>query len=297
MPKITHPISASIIIPAHNEKLCISPLLAELSSIPQRLNNVEVIVVCNGCTDGSVEFIRECFPEIKVLETSIASKVNALNLGDQHAQYFPRVYVDADVMISAENILRLCETLQDSAVLAASPSIRFNTENASCWVKAYYKSAFWSDYNQFDLLSNVIVLSEQAHRKLGKFPEVMADDEYLRSLFSPSERTISSSATYEFFTPRTVLGLIKILTRARLGNLYLQRFFQQSSLASQAPANKHAQLKQRSRENQYLRMIKRAGIVSFCVFAVVKLVCLIRSTYQFKTAEQGWERDDSSRQR
>lgn len=291
MPHNTSELSLSIIIPAHNERECISPLLEELVRLQDLYKSVEVIVVCNGCSDDSAVYIAKHFPSINVLETTVASKVNALNIGDAEAQHFPRLYIDADVMISAQDIAVLCTEMHRSKALAASPQIHFNTKGASCVVKAYYRSAIWSDYNQQDLLSNVIALTQSGHERLGKFPDVMADDEYLRRLFCREERLLAKNCSYQFYTPKNLLGLIKILTRARLGNLHLQAFLESTDNPQNTPTEtKHC-------EGQYSRMFKKAGLLSFSVFLGVKVVSFIRSTYQFKRASTQWERDESSRKR
>lgn len=283
-------LSLSLIIPAHNEQECIGALLTELSRLFEQLVSVEIIVVCNGCTDNSVAFIQEQYPNVCVVETSVASKVHALNLGDDKANYFPRVYLDADIYIRAEDLVTLGSELNISSQMAASPRIRFNTDNASFMVKQYYKAAYWSDYNQFDLLSNVIALSKQGHIRLGKFPQVMADDEYLRCLFSNNEKFLSKVSTYTFYTPRNLGGLLKILSRARLGNLKLEFVLNKSAKATRSEGSK-------GKGNQYLRMIKQAGLLSFVVFLFSKGISYIRSTYQYRRDINVWERDDSSRKR
>lgn len=282
-------LSLSLIIPAHNELECIGSLLAELSRLFELIINVEIIVVCNGCSDNSAAFIQDQYPNVCVVETSVASKVHALNLGDDKANYFPRVYLDADIYIRAEELVALGIELNASSQMAASPRIRFNTDNASFIVKQYYKAAYWSDYNQFDLLSNVIALSKQGHTRLGKFPQVMADDEYLRCLFTKSEKLLSKVSTYTFYTPKNLGGLLKILSRARLGNLKLKAALSESK-ATRTEGSK-------GKGNQYLRMFKQAGLLSFGVFLFSKGISYIRSTYQYRRDINVWERDDSSRKR
>lgn len=288
--------SLSIIIPAHNEKACIGPLLAELMFLYEMLDAIEILLICNGCSDGTAGWVNQNYPKVKVLETEIASKVQALNLGNQHASYFPRIYMDADIFITAQAVVTLANELHQSTVLAASPHITFNTENASSLVKAYYHAAFWSDYNQYQLLSNVIAISEEGYKRTGEFPSIMADDEFLRRQFLPQERWLSSESTYQFFAPKTLSGLVKILSRARLGNLQLAKYLNEHQDVTKLPRSElNAPI--HPLPNQYLRMCRKAGCVSFCIFFIVKIVAYVRSTYQFMRSVTVWERDDTSRQR
>ena len=70
----------SIIIPAHNEAAVLAESLHYLfQGLPHQ---VEVVVVCNACTDDSAAIARR-FPRVKLIESPIPSKTNALNLGEE----------------------------------------------------------------------------------------------------------------------------------------------------------------------------------------------------------------------
>ncbi len=101
----------AIIIPAHNEAARIDATLqAVLSSIGDE--GVQVIVVCNGCNDDTADRARQYAPRVCVLETTVASKTNALNLGDEAASSFPRIYLDADVIVSKSLVSDLVRALE-----------------------------------------------------------------------------------------------------------------------------------------------------------------------------------------
>jgi glycosyltransferase involved in cell wall biosynthesis len=70
----------SIIIPAHNEEKVIATTLNELA-IGAFSGAMEVIVVCNGCTDNTARIVATYNPAIRCIETEVPSKTNALNLG------------------------------------------------------------------------------------------------------------------------------------------------------------------------------------------------------------------------
>ncbi|MDQ1577463.1 MAG: hypothetical protein QOE21_150, partial [Microbacteriaceae bacterium] len=91
-------ISGSVIIPAHNEASVIERTLRPLADVANR-GQLEVVVVCNGCTDETAELARN-FTGVTVVEIDEASKSLALNVGDEAATVWPRMYLDADVEIS-----------------------------------------------------------------------------------------------------------------------------------------------------------------------------------------------------
>ena len=77
----------SIIIPAHNESVVIRQSLDGITT-GDWTQDYEIIVVCNGCTDDTADIART-YPGVRVVETEIGNKANAMNLGDQHATGFP----------------------------------------------------------------------------------------------------------------------------------------------------------------------------------------------------------------
>jgi glycosyltransferase involved in cell wall biosynthesis len=72
----------SIIVPAHNESSVIARALAAWIG-DSRSDGMDVVVVCNGCTDNTAEIARRFGPTARVIESEVARKTHALNLGDQ----------------------------------------------------------------------------------------------------------------------------------------------------------------------------------------------------------------------
>src|ERR1700736_3335542 len=109
---------ASVVIAARNEEAvigrCLRALLA--AAAPGEL---EVIVVCNGCSDGTSSVVGAAYPTVKVVELPVASKVAALNAGDDVAQAFPRFYVDADVELTTESLRAVAQVLTTGRVPCA----------------------------------------------------------------------------------------------------------------------------------------------------------------------------------
>lgn len=124
----------TVIIPAYNEHKVIGKLLSSLhSGVTNKC--FQVIVACNGTTDGSVEFIRARFPMVTCLNIEKASKTNALNVAENLNSGFPHIFVDADVIIGTsdvENIINYISQLQDAALVV--PRGRINTKNSSKFI-------------------------------------------------------------------------------------------------------------------------------------------------------------------
>src|SRR6185312_1419006 len=95
-------IVVSVVIPAHNEASVVGRLLSGLlaGAAP---GEFEIWVVANGCTDDTAE-IAGAFADVKVLITPQANKHAAMRLADEHAEGFPRLYVDADVELGSEDV-------------------------------------------------------------------------------------------------------------------------------------------------------------------------------------------------
>ncbi|GGK79553.1 hypothetical protein Sme01_21630 [Sphaerisporangium melleum] len=107
--------SASVIIPAHNEARVIGRLLTRLLA-EAAPGEFDVVVVANGCDDDTAGVARGF--GVRVVETPVPSKREALRLGDQAASSHPRVYVDADVELGTADLRALRDALADDGVAA-----------------------------------------------------------------------------------------------------------------------------------------------------------------------------------
>ena len=72
----------SVIIPAHNEGSVIARTLQAMTDGAEP-GELDVIVVCNGCSDNTSAVARRFGAPVRVVETDVASKTHALNLGDE----------------------------------------------------------------------------------------------------------------------------------------------------------------------------------------------------------------------
>ncbi len=133
----------SIIIPAHNESSVIARTLKAMTE-GANPGEIDVIVVGNGCTDKAATIARGFGQPVRVLETEIESKTHALNLGDEVACAFPRIYADADVVITIDAIRSLASRLGQGDVLAVAPTPNIDLSGCS-----------WLVRNLFDIRSRL----------------------------------------------------------------------------------------------------------------------------------------------
>ncbi len=210
--------AGSIIIPAHDEEAVIGRTLEALAELSE-LDQVEVIVVCNGCTDRTARLARG-FAGVRVIDLSAASKVAALNAGDARATRWPRLYLDADVVVPAQAVrLLFTELGREGAPLAARPAFRYDVSGASAAVRAYYRargrmpatrSALWG--------AGAYALSRAGHARFTRFPEVIGDDLWVDGLFAAGEKRVLDTPPAIVRTPRTAAALLATLRRTSRGN-------------------------------------------------------------------------------
>jgi len=279
----------SIIIPAHNEEAVIERCLGALVRGAEP-GELDVIVVCNGCTDRTAELARAFGNPARVIETEVGSKTHALNLGDQAARGFPRLYVDADVQMSCESVRRIADVMEHGSWLAAAPRPTTEFANETSWgVRAYYR--FWMalPYVQEGLVAaGIYALSKSGRERFGEFPDIINDDLFVRLHFQRSERIEVRGAVSTVSAPVRFWDLVRIKTRGRLGAYQLWQRFPELSW-------REATGKQYGRA---LVMVMRHPELwpSAVPYLLVNLISIWRAARQFRKMDNyKWERDNSSR--
>ena len=279
----------SVIVPAYNEAAVIERCMAALVT-GHDAGELEVLVVCNGCSDDTAGIARRFGPPVRVLETEVPSKTHALNLGDAAALGFPRVYVDADVVMDLASVRALAKALANETFQACSPKPKTIFGSDASWsVRAYYR--FWMSlpYIQEGMIAaGVYAMSEAGRRRFEAFPDLISDDGYVRLLFEPHERKLVDSATSEVRVPLALLDLMKIRTRSRLGDLQLwQRY----------PELCRRDLKSKQYLPALWKILSRPGLyVAAIPYLYITFVSRLRAVKQFKSTQRYvWERDTSSR--
>jgi hypothetical protein len=207
---------ASVVIPAHDEANVIAGNLRTLLGgvEPGRL---EVVVVCNGCTDETADVARS-FRGVRVIEIAEPSKTQAVRVGNAAATYFPRVHLDADVSMSGADVLALTAGLHDG-VHAVAPT-RVLPLGRSAWpVRSYYR--VWERLPQVRrglFGRGAVALSAEGQRRVDALPQVMSDDLAVSEAFAEAERRVVPDATVTVHPPRTTADLLNRRVRVVTGN-------------------------------------------------------------------------------
>jgi glycosyltransferase involved in cell wall biosynthesis len=216
LPAIRPRLLGSVVVPAHNEagviQRCLDGLFDGIQS-----DEIDVTVVCNGCSDATADVTRAHPSRVRVIELTEASKAAALRAGDAAALAFPRLYLDADVVLAGSSAKGVLAHLAAGAV-AARPPLRYDTSRSSALVRRYFRArssmpavlgSLWG--------AGVYGLSSAGRARFGAFPDLGADDLWLDRQFAPSEIEIVDCAPVTVIAPRRSSDLLRTLRRTYHG--------------------------------------------------------------------------------
>ncbi len=271
---------ASVIIPAHNESAVIERCLRTLlrDATP---GEFEVVVVANGCTDDTAARARAAAPGVAVLELAAASKVSALNAGDAVATSFPRAYLDADVEVDTPSLRSVVEVLAGGDVLCAAPEMRLDLDGRPWFVRRFFAAFRQLPYLADGLVGNgLYVLSESGRQRFDAFPDITADDLFVRNLFRPDERAAVAGSTFVVHPPFSLGGLLAIRERTYRGN----REYHGVGFEAQGGP---------TRDRRRLLQLARRHPLDLLVYLAVNLAA--RARVSLRRRQIRWERDDSAR--
>ncbi|WP_026874886.1 glycosyltransferase [Jiangella gansuensis] len=271
----------SIVVPAHNEERVLGRLLSALvaDAAPGEL---DVVVVANGCSDATAE-VAAGFGGVRVVETPVPSKSGALRLGDAAAAGYPRLYVDADVVLRTADVRALTRALATPGVLAAGPVRQLPMDGVRWPVRWYYDVWQRLPAVRDELFGRgVVVLAEAGHARLGEWGDVMADDLAVATAFDAAERVVVPDAVVEIRPPRTYADLLRRRVRAMTGN---------ARLAAARPAGRRLP---RTGARTLARLV--AADPRLAPKAALFLVTAVVARLRARRADPGtWLRDESSR--
>lgn len=210
---------ASVIVPAHNEASVIRRCLDSLSG---QTGLDTLIVACNGCTDNTAGIVRNEYPQAICLDIAKPSKVNALNEAEKYITTWPVFYIDADTRLSTDAIQTITQALVTGNTLLAAPEPVIDTSQSSWLVRQYYRIWLQLPYIREGVVATCsYVISQAGRARFTEFPPVINDDGFVRCQFERQERHNIAGAQIFITAPRDIRSLVKIKTRARLGNMQL----------------------------------------------------------------------------
>lgn len=277
----------SVVIPAHNEEAVIGRLLRRLvdTDVDERL---DIVVVANGCTDRTVEVATEVSNRVHVIAIDQASKPAALNAGDFYATTFPRAYVDADVMVTADALLQVADSLSEQGPLVGAPRLEVDAHGCHRSVRGYFRIWEESDYRRSGLVgSGLYVLTTAGRARFHSFPDIIADDLFVLRHFAADERLSLVEQSFVTRAPKDFVSLIRRQTRIAAGNIQLRQAF--PSISS-GPAS--------SQLNLVKRVVRRPSLWPSVPAYVIgySLPRLRAYRDQRRGRLTAWNRDETSRE-
>lgn len=277
---------ATVIVPAHNES---SVIEACLNSIINQQGIDHIIVPCNGCTDDTVKIVKTKFPSVVCLDIETPSKTNALNVAEEKAQElgvsYPIFYIDADTQLSEGAIPHITKAMQDSDTLLSAPTPIIDTSKSSWLVKTYYK--VWTNlpYIKEGVIATCsFIVSEEGRKRFDKFADVIGDDGFIRCHFKNKEISNIEGAEIYIRAPKDIFSLVKIKTRARLGNMEL------------IARNKCPVIENKNYNNVMKKCLLSKDFFPTTIYILIAMIIRVRANLQFKKLDEyQWEKDTSSR--
>ena len=207
----------SVIIPAHNEESVIGRTLDTLLQ-QARPDEFEVIVVCNGCSDGTAALVRSRFPSVTVLERDEPSKPAALNAGISAAGGDAVLLLDADIELDVDAARALYDAVLRPGVEAAIGHMAVDTGGADWMVRAFYRIWMEHPYLRNGKFAAAIALSAAGLARVGNLPPVTADDTWLRRAIPAERVAVVDPVRFLVRAPRTVYSLVRVRSRSYRGN-------------------------------------------------------------------------------
>ncbi|GIH12937.1 glycosyltransferase [Rugosimonospora africana] len=281
----------SVVIPAHNEQAVIAACLAPLAPLAES-GALEIVVVCNGCTDATAEVART-FAGVRVVELPVGSKPAALRAGDRAVSALPRMYLDADVVLPPDAARQVLSRLsaggsrsgrRGAAPLAGRPPVRYDAAGATLPVRRYYRArsripavlgSLWG--------AGTYALSAEGRTRFGEFPDLVADDLWVDQLFAPGELEIVDCSPVTVTAPARTGDLLRVLRRTYRGK------------AEHHSINPDTAYETSGGTARDLVRLARSGPSGF-LDATVYLGLVLTARILFRLSRDGsWERDDSSR--
>ena len=121
---------------------------------------------------------------VRVVEVSGASKPTALRAAEEVVSAFPRLYLDAAMILIAASARRVDERLRIGPALAARPPIKYDTKHSSWLIRNYYRARAGLRAVIPSLCRvGVYGLSEAGRQRFGHYPDVVAQDLFVAQPF------------------------------------------------------------------------------------------------------------------
>lgn len=275
-------LRATVLVPAHNEAAVIARTLAPLCPAVDA-GVLHVIVIANACQDNTADAARKACPRAVVVETPVAGKTHALNLGQSAAAAnLPILCLDADLVVTEAAVLALILGLE-TGTKAAVGLMQVDASKASPMVQAFQRAWALNPYFANGKFGGIFGLSPEAVAQVFPLPDLTGDDEFIRRSFAPEDVAFVPTCTFVAQSPRTLSSLIATRRRALRGARQVQRLGLNNPSRSSALTMLRASL----RSPQQL--------ADLAVFFVVAAAARFTLAIEGKSRVAVWERDLTTR--
>jgi glycosyltransferase involved in cell wall biosynthesis len=211
----------AVVIAAHDEAAVIGACLDALRAQHPADPELQIVVSANACTDDTAAIARR--RGALVVDRPEPGKAAALNAGEQLVTGFPRVYLDADIVPPPGALAELVAVLGRAGVHAAVPRRRLETRGRAWPVRAYFAvNERLPAFTDGLFGRGMIALSAEGRARFDAFPELVADDLFLDSLFAAAEKATATGVEVVVEAPYTSRELLNRLVRVRRGSAQMR---------------------------------------------------------------------------
>jgi glycosyltransferase involved in cell wall biosynthesis len=281
-----NPSLPAIIIPAHNEQAVIKNTLSQLGG--GRSNIFQIVVICNGCDDLTESIVREHFPLVYCESLGKPSKALAIRQAEMLDIGFPRLYLDADIVISESTVEGLFEhAIEKSGPALLVPHSVTIVDNSSRWVQRFYHSWYQTAFvKQRGFGAGCYLVNLAGRTRFGDWPDLIADDGFIRTQFADKETHIVTSQSVEVGAPKSLWSLLKVKSRSKYGNLQLRRYLTDNNIVNrQATINSGIKFAPES----------TLSLLDIFIYNTVNALAFGIAKWHHLTGSFVWHRDNTNR--
>jgi hypothetical protein len=170
---------------------------------------------------------------------------------------------------------------------AAAPRMKVDLDARGWAIRAFYSVWLQTPYVTQDMIGcGVYAISEEGRRRFDRFPNIIADDCFVRLLFEPGERKSIADASFLMTPPETLRELLHINVRRQVG------------LDEMAELHPQATGSESGDQRRFIMGLLRQPMIwpALGIYIYAKLATL--ATYHWKQLRgrhREWNRDESSR--
>lgn len=173
-----HAIKFSVVIPVYNGLSYLPDCLRALMVAAERFPRIEVIVVDNGSTDGTYEWLLSNWTDrVRIFQLPKATIAAVRNYGARLAKGEYLCFIDSDCMVSADYFLQATDILSQPGISVTG--CRYMLPENACWIERVWHGlhASTSDGIVTYLPSGNLIVRREAFFQVGGFEESLITGE------------------------------------------------------------------------------------------------------------------------